>query len=549
MKRLRVMTSIGAVGALTLLLLPLQGCTNLDEVPTSNITPGTFFRNQAEVLAGLAGVYAQLRYAFPGYGFGSAYYTLSEITTDEMVVPTRGQDWYDNGRWLEIHRQTWTATSPSGLGDINNAWVNDFTGIADANVVLAALANRTVMDPAQQATVVAELRALRAFYYYQLMDLFGGVPIVTTTDVKPRQRESRDSVFKFIENELLAARADLPKQWGDTTLLGTKVGRVTRGAVDAILASMYLNAGVFTKDVAGAGGFSATTYNSCSGIQVSGNIDACTAALNRADSIITSGVYGLASSFSQNFTADNAASPENIFVVKFIAADGLGFPLLQATLHYYQFTPGPWNGFSTLAQTYYAFDTLNDRRSNIFLRGPQVNLETGTPVCFRPGCDKGAPRLVFTPTIADVKAANEGEGLRIYKWPYDPKHVAQNNGNDFAYFRLAEIYLIKAEAELNGASGTPDQLTLVKTVRARAFPGGDTLSAVDLNAILRERLFELTFEAKRRQDLVRFGQYTQAWQFKSAGADNLVLMPIPQTQIDANPMLCQNPGYGAPACP
>ncbi|PYP68821.1 MAG: hypothetical protein DMD36_11945, partial [Gemmatimonadetes bacterium] len=507
MKRLLVTTWIGAAGLFTLLLVPLQGCTNLDEIPSSTITPGTFFANKAEVLAGLAGVYAQLRGAFPGYC--CAYYVLSEISTDELVVPTRGQDWYDNGRWLEIHRQTWTANSPSGLQDINSAWVNDFTGIADANVVLAALENRTVMDPAQQGIVVAELRALRAFYYYQLMDLFGGVPVVTTTEVQPRARASRDSVFKFIESELLAARPDLPAKWGDADR-----GRVSKGAVDAILASMYINAGVFTKDAAGAGGINATGYNSCSGVTVSGGLDACQAAVNRADSIINSGVYQLAPTFTQNFTADNYLSPENIFVVKFINQDGMGFPLLQATLHYYQFTPGPWNGFATLANTYYTFDTLNDRRVNIFLRGPQNNLETGAPVCQRPGCDKGAPRLVFTPAISDVTQATEGEGLRIYKWPYDPKHIAQNNGNDFTYFRLAEMYLIKAEAELAGATGTPDPLTLLKAVRARSFPSGDTLSAVTPAAILRERLFELTFETKRRQDLIRFGQYTQPWQFK-----------------------------------
>jgi len=524
--------SIRGAWLTALLLGSVQACTKLDEVPKSDISPGTFFNNEAEALAGLSGVYAQLRGAFPGYC--CAYYALSEISTDEMVVPTRGQDWYDNGRWLEIHRQTWTATSPSTLQDINSAWVNSFTGIANANLALSALQSRLIMDSTKQAGIIAELRALRAYNYYQLMDLFGGVPVVTTTDVAQRERASRDSVFKFVEAELLDARRDLPK-----TRDAANNGRFTKGAVDAILASMYINAGVFTKD---AGGFSATAYNSCAGITVAGGLNACQAAKDRADSTILSGVYQLADSSVKNFRADNSLSPENIFVVKFAPRDGYGFPILQATLHYNQFSTTPWNGFSTLAQTYQAFDTLNDKRVKMFLVGPQFNIETGDTVCIRPGCAKGAPRLVFTPSIADVQAATEGEGVRIYKWPYDPNHVAQNNGNDFAYYRLAEMYLIKAEAELDGATGTPTPLALVQAVRARSFTA-DTLSAVSLPVILRERLFELTFETKRRQDLIRFGQYTAPWQYKSAGTDRLTLMPIPQSQIDVNPKLVQNQGY------
>ena len=97
-------------------------------------------------------------------------------------------------------------------------------------------------------------------------------------------------------------------------------------------------------------------------------------------------------------------------------------------------------------------------------------------------------------------------------------------------------------AELNGATGAPTPLALLRTVRARSFTA-DTLSSVTLPVILRERLFELTFEGKRRQDLIRFGQYIAAWQFKTAGQPHLTLMPIPQSQIDANPKLVQNTGY------
>jgi len=535
MKRLFVTTSIGALGLFTLLLVPLQGCTDLSETPISSITPSNFFHTEGEVLAALAGVYAGLR----NTASEGEYWGVSEVSTDEMVVPTRGSDWYDNGTWLETHRQTWSANSPATLSFVNNVWNTAYAGIARANVLLEALQKTTVPN---QAAIEGEARFLRAFYYYLLMDTFGGVPIATTTELKARARASRDSTFRFIESELLAIRPNLPKQWGDTTLLGTKVGRVTKGAVNALLANMYINARVF-KNESAAAGISATSYNTCRGVLVSGGVDACQAAINVVDSIINSGVYQLAPAFTDNFSPDNATSPENIFVIKFADADGLGFNMVMRTLHYNQFSPSPWNGFATLAQTYNAFDSL-DRRRKMFLVGPQVNVENGKPTTDR----KGNP-LVFTTTIANVTSATEGEGGRIYKWPADPKHVQQNNGNDFAWFRLAEMYLIKAEAELAGATGSSTPLALLRTVRARAFATADTLSAVTTDVILRERLFELNSEGKRRQDLIRHGKYTACWEFKDASSGScprptsLVLMPIPQTQRDANPLISQNPGY------
>src|ERR1044071_1852602 len=524
MKRLFVTTSIGAVGLFTLLLVPLQGCTDLTETPISSITPSNFFHTEGEALAALAGVYAQLR------GMLDDYYNVSEITTDEMVVPTRGSDWYDNGTWLEIHRQTWSANSPATLSFFNGAWNTAYAGVARANVLLDALQHASVPN---QARIEAEVRFLRAFYYYLLMDLYGGVPIATSTELKAEARATRDSTFRFIESELWAVRADLPLT-GDA---GNR-GRITRGAADALLASMYLNARVFKSEGAGAGGINATGYNSCLGVTVSGGKDACQAAIDAADSIIKSGAYTLASSFSQNFTADNNVSPENIFVVKFAAADGLGLNFVMRALHYNQSTPSPWNGFAALAQTYNAFDSLDQRRK-IFLVGPQVNLETGSPAQ-----DRAHNPLVFTVSIANVTAAGEGEGARIYKWPIDPKHVQQNNGNDYAWFRLAEIYLIKAEALNEQTSGSATALALLKQVRARSVPQPDTLSAVSRNVILRERLSELTGEGKRRQDMIRHGTYTSPFEFKTTQtADFRVLMPIPQTQIDANPLIAQNPGY------
>jgi starch-binding outer membrane protein, SusD/RagB family len=512
---------------LSTVLLTVLACTDLTESPSSAVTPDNFYRNEAEVLAGVASVYAQMR------GTLDDYWYATEVSSDEIVVPTRGSDWYDNGQWLELKRQTWTASSPSGRAFMNGAWVTPFTGVARANIVLNALQNVAV---ANQATIVAELRTLRAFYYYMLMDMFGGVPVVTDIEIKARPRQSRDSVFKFIESELLAARTDLPRSWKGTP--GAN-GRMTKGAVDAILASMYLNAGVWDKST----GVSAVAYNSCFGVQVAGGLDACQAAINRADSIINSGEYSLSApgTWRSNFTADNDNSPENILVVKFLNEPDVGLNFIMRALHYNQLSnASPWNGFATTAQIYNAFDAQDQRRA-MWLAGPQTNVETGTPVNDR----SGAP-LVFTDSILDVTSATEGEGPRFYKWPADPgRPNGQTNGNDFAYFRYAEILLIKAEAldEQNGGAGTAAALALVNQVRARVFTVAEPRASIDRPAILQERMFELATEAKRRQDLIRHGVYTAAWDYKPAGQAHLILMPISQAQLDANPLLVQNPGY------
>ena len=159
---------------------------------------------------------------------------------------------------------------------------------------------------------------------------------------------------------------------------------------------------------------------------------------------------------------------------------------------------------------------------------------------------------MFTDSIGDILAANEAEGPRLYKWPVDPAHVQQNSGNDYAWFRLGEIYLIKAEALNEQTPGSAPALALLNALRDRnGHPVAPALAGPITRAmILNERLFELFGEQKRRQDLIRFGGYTGRTDAASgiiggkvASADYYVLFPIPQSQIDANPNLTQNPGY------
>ena len=220
-----------------------------------------------------------------------------------LSCPRVGQDWFDNGRWIELYQHTWTANSPAGLDDTNEAWQGFFGGVTDANVALRGLEGVNVAD---QEIIVAELRTLRALYYYSLMDLFGGVPIVTEPVIMARPRPTRAELFNFLEQELTAARNDLPTSWASNFN-----GRMTRGAADAILASMYLNAEVFTGEVS-AGGLQPGQAR-------------WQDAIDAAERVINSGVYSLATDWVSIFTANNHLSPEPILVVKHLNQSGLGW--------------------------------------------------------------------------------------------------------------------------------------------------------------------------------------------------------------------------------
>ncbi|MGI8498851.1 MAG: RagB/SusD family nutrient uptake outer membrane protein [Gemmatimonadaceae bacterium] len=504
-----LLTAMPLVGA-------LQGCSDLTETPTSTISPTNYYRTEAEVLGGLAGVYAVLRQSEEGYWF------ISQVPTDETVVPIRGGDWLDGGKWIELHKQTWTAGSAAAQGDINGSWNGIFTGVSRANVLLGALKPNSIRN---QAIIEAEAHALRAFYYYELMDLFGNVPIVEDIDVKPRKNSTRAEVFAFVEKELLAARSALPLKWD-----AANYGRLTQGAADAILASLYLNAEVFSGTVTASGLTKGPARWQ----------DAVTA----ADRILNSGQYSLASDWRSIFSPKNESSPELIMVNRNSPQPDLGLTFINRALHYNSYkSPGGWNGFSTLAETYNAFDNA-DLRKQIFLIGPQFSVETPD----LPINDRKGARLNFTLTIGDITQAAENEGARVYKYTFDPAHSQQQMGNDYAIFRLAEIYLIKAEA-LNELGRTGEAVALVNIVRARVFNPPQPLSAglsqsSFRTAVLKERLLELNNEGKRRQDMIRFGVFTSPNSYKAAQTEPFrILFPIPVIQLQTNPLLVQNPGY------
>jgi hypothetical protein len=512
------LSALFLVPALTL----IQACTNLTEVPKDSLTPDNAFKTDQEVTAGIASVYAVLRGTMWGY------YNLSQLTTDEQLVPTRGNDWYDNGRWLEIHRQTWTANSGSALDDMNGTWNTLFSGVAKANLMIDVI---TKAGGANKDANIAELRTLRAWYYYMLMDFFGGVPLVTGTELATVARAPRDSVFRFVEAELNAVRTLLP-----VSQTSANKGRVTRGVADAILASLYLNAQVFSGTVTAAG----LTKGPAKWQQ----------AIDAADRVINSGQYSLATDWKKNFSTDNHDSPENIFYISESASPSLGLSIAMRGLHYNMLSPEPWNGFAMIADTYKAFDPADERRS-VILIGQQFSYNTGAAVK-----DRSGNPLIFTDTIGDATKAAENEGPRLMKFPPLPNASnGDSHPNNFPYFRLAEMYLIKAEA-LNEQGNVGLAVTQANIVRNRHFNPPKPMVAADQatarTAIYNERLFEFAGEAKRRQDMIRYGSFTAPHRMCSAAIAGCqktqtegfrILFPIPETQMQTNALLVQNPGY------
>lgn len=497
-------------------------CTDLDTTPYSLITPDQFFKNDDEFLGAMAPVYAQLR------GLQWAYHNIQQHSTDETMVPQRGGDWGDGDRWKQLHRHTWDKSH----SDIGDAWDVSYAGIARANSLLEALESSTLSSA---AAYKAEVRVLRAFYYYTLLDMFGGVPLYKTASADKNNLPARSTaaeVYNFIVTELNEASAVLPK---------TKVhGRVNYYSAQALLVRMYLNSQFFTGTVSTSG----LTKGSAKWNEL----------ITAADNVINSGLYGLESDYFASFIPNNKDSKENIFVSVNLNIAGQGLSFNQRQLHYNHPMPqSPWNGFTTLAETYNKF-AEQDYRKNMFLIGQQCSNFTNAdkdgncPAGTTKLTDRQGNPLIFTPTVANFDAANESEGIRVLKWGIDTGAQGGDSKNDYAWIRYADILLSKAEA-LNETGNTTGAAALVNQVRSRAKLGNLTAAQTASQAALRtaiyeERGLEFVMEAVRRLDMIRAGTYTSAdWQFKEKKEAFRVLYPIPQRAIDANPKLSQNAGY------
>jgi hypothetical protein len=506
------------------------GCTNLDEhlpgqytQPTTVTNPGYGVATNANKPTPNDGMAAAFNQLLNGIATNGGFFAVQEGGTDEAVITQKGGDWYDGGLYIRIHQHIFTPQTWS----INGAWNDAYGGIYQCNSLLpggaSALTNPT---PDQNA----QLRFLRAFFHWRIMELFGNGKIITKAGVDAPQ-VTRTAMYNFIESEVLAAIPDLSTSVQD-------YGRVNQYGAYAFLSRLYLNAEVYT---------GTAQWQKAS---------------DAADKVIQSGLYTLAANYGDVFSYDNCCNNginEILFTVPFDQSTGQGATWHEETLHYpsqltWNFSAQPWNGFATLEDFYNMYDNADVRKQVNFLTGQQYASDGVTPLldlAFTKGYPNGA-NLNYTPQINELYPNSwRAGGARFAKFKFK-FGAQQNDDNDFPLLRYGEVLLNRAEAGfmLNGwADGTALSYMKMITDRAKA-PLASPMTSAEL---LKERGRELFIEALRRTDMIRLNGNVYVngtwWEHPAADTQGTQhnIMPIPIEQITAATgtayPLTQNPGY------
>lgn len=513
-----IITKISAVAGIAILLC-VAGCTKLDEELFGSRSIEDTANGGSE--STLQSVYDQLN---PQATTQENTYALQEHPTDEMMGPTRGTDWADFGNWRKLHQHTW---DPSHVF-LSNTWDELNIGVFRATQV----ADGGTAD----ASTKAQASFLRAWFMFQIVDLFGQQPFRDPKgdpDADPMVM-NRTEATDFIIKDLEFAEANLGPS--------TSIGIASKAAAQALLAKVYLNRAVYTAATVG-GPF---TFAKADMDKV----------IEYTNKVIATGTYQLTPRYFDNFSWDNSIlSREIIFGIENSEARSSGNPrrTWRMGLHYNQ-TPDGWNGFTTLADFYKSFEPTDERRGvdypgytdkvgmrTGFLIGQQYG-PGGVPLKMR----NGQP-LIFTENV-NLNYSSEAQGIRVIK--YFPKPEPNNTvddgnvDNDYIFLRYADVLLMKAEAILRGGTDPTGQTPLVIVNSLRTVRGASALANVDEAAMLAERGRELYYEAWRRNDQIRFGTFNDPVDQRPTASDKTrTLYPIPQRAVDTNPNLTQNPGY------
>ncbi len=516
-------------------------CTKLDDKNYTEIVSDQFSPGASDLVSLIGPAYGSWRNVL-GYG-GSNFFRTQEVTADELVIPARPYGWVDDGSYRRLHEHVWTNTD----GTAGN-WSAAYGGITNCNRLIFQIESGKVPVPAGKDNVLAEIRALRASFYYVLCDLYGNVPIVTKFDVEPgflADQNTRQQVYDFIIKELTEV---MPLLSDNATQL--YYGRFNKWAANALLAKMYLNAGVYT---------GTTQWDKC--------IAAC-------DAIIASNKYSLSASQRSIFATNNSNNSEIIFAVPYDEIYAGGMSLHMETLHpenqkTYNLQTSSWGGISAIPQYIDTYDPQDLRLKENWIQGPQLS-STGAPLNGSFGPFNGKP-LVFINEIPGVDSSQEIHGFHLGK--YEVKLGALTNlSNDCPFFRLTDVLMMKAECLLRTGKAS-DAAAIVTSVRMRSFPGNAAKATVtgaqlqqgsvydygrrdykvtthqgggniQYGRFLDELGWEFNQEARRRQDMIRFGIFTKkSWFSHQPNGDYRSLMVIPASVLATNPKLKQNPGY------
>lgn len=545
---------------LFLLLAALSMTSCLDEHPKDQLDEDAIYGSASDIyINAVASLYNYIGGANESEGIQGTcrgIYDYNTLTTDEAMIPIRGGDWYDGGLWNAMYQHRWSADDQS----LYDTWKYIYKVIVLANKSLDIISSKSgLLSAAQQQEYRAEVRAIRAMFYYYAMDMFGRVPLVLSTDEQRYSSQfqgqtDRSSVFHFVFQELQQVLPSLPDQHSNKE--GNYYGRITQPVVNFLLAKLALNAEIYMYDDWTQGyanrpkgsdihfSVPAADASSHGGAK---ELNAWETCIYYCDKLAEEG-YVLESDDAFNFSTHNETSKENIFTIpmdKNIYTNQ--FHYLFRSYHYTHGGALGWgseNGtcatISTMKANHYgeadedARCKMNFVAGVVKVDGHELLMDNGKPLEYQPF--EVAQNLTNSKFIKTA-------GARMAKYEVDRTSYMDGKlqSNDIVLFRYADALLMKAEAKVrNGENGDEE----LNRIRARV---GMPYRKATLDNILEERLLELVWEGWRRQDLIRFGKFTGAYDLRTPlqgeSSGYTTVFPIPQKCIDLNSELVQNKGY------
>ena len=540
----------------------------LDEDPKSKIPEEEAYKSEKLVYVNtIATIYTSFGNRL--YGSTDNVHTLQEFSSDAWILPGRQGDWVDGGKWQSLFLHNYGP----GNATIKRTWNALYTIIGNCNTSIDNL--ETFIQAGGESYLQDyqyEARAVRAILYYHLVDLFGRVPLVTSskTVMADVNQSSRSEVYQFIVDELTDCIPHLPS--GKCQNMGKYYGRVTKAVGYMAMAKVAINSPILSKDDWNDGSLvggiaKVAPYVNQAGKNIKIALDGTTrdaweTVLYCQKQIEKEG-YSLQPNFSQNFSKTNDSSVENIWTQP---SDGTTYKVSDynptRTLHAAHASAyglQGWNGACATVEQMkvfkYGTDEQDPRMDMTFFYGPVF--VDGKPI--DAGLGDGA-QLCYNPmdVVVDFKEDVPNQilkfaGARMSKYEVDNTTSSYlNHNNDKVFWRYADALLLAAEAKVRmGQSGDAE----VNEIRDRVQAGQK--SNVTLQDILDERMLEFSYEGMRRQDQIRFGTYTEPTTDRYAGVHHNVatgdyvvdntgfttVFPIPTSVLELNTKLTQNPGY------